>query len=116
MDRFPLRLSQRLQLGEWIGRDGARAVIRACRVSREELDQVVAGKVPPTVSDRAKLIVGLMRAGYSQGRGDPHGPGVGPGAGFEHIAGVDYAEQLEREQARADRRERRERRDASRGV
>ncbi|HEU4583648.1 MAG TPA: hypothetical protein VFS67_35560 [Polyangiaceae bacterium] len=72
MERYPLRQSTWIQLGEWVGRDGARKVARLAQVAREELDQVVAAKVAPLVGDRVRLINALVRAGYSQGRGDPY--------------------------------------------
>lgn len=109
MDRFPLRPSQRRQLNEWIASDGIHKVARLAQVSPVELDQVAAGKVPPTTSERSRLIFALVRQGFDQGLGDPHGPGR---EGFEHIGGVDFAERLELAHDRAERRERR----ASRGY
>lgn len=62
-DRFPLRESHWLALGNWVGTDGPRRVARLAKVSPNELDAVVAAQAAPTTTDRSRLIDALVRCG-----------------------------------------------------
>lgn len=79
MGRCPLRQSHRLALGEALGTNTLRRLAREIGVASEELDQVIAGTIAPTLGDRAKIVQFLVRkqlAGrWVHDLSDPHGPG-----------------------------------------
>jgi hypothetical protein len=74
MDRYHLRQSYALALGELFGTLGESKLARLTGVSRDELRAIVHESQPPTVSDRTRLIQFLVRNGHGPKRGDPYAP------------------------------------------
>lgn len=78
MGRCPLRLSQRLALGELAWRLGVPRLAVRCRTNPEDLQSTIDGKTAPLLSVRSAIIGELIQAGLI-GRAvndytDQHGP------------------------------------------
>jgi hypothetical protein len=75
VERFPLRQSFWLALGELAGRFGSERLARKCGAPLGELDQIIGAKLAPDLGARSRIIAFLIKGQHVvPPRGDAYAP------------------------------------------